>query len=103
MLRFDPRKEGIERWLGSLEAAIMDVVWDAAGAVTVKSVWRPLYDERKLAYTTVMTTMQRLCKKRLLTRERVGLSYHYKSVDADADSFMRRQTVYVVRSLESSS
>jgi predicted transcriptional regulator len=47
------------------------------GQATVKQVHREIVDWRDLAYTTVMTTMERLTEKGVLTREKVGLVYIY--------------------------
>src|SRR5215210_4417015 len=62
--RFNPSQGKAEKILGPLEAAIMDVVWDQ-GTTTVSRVHRALRDSRDVAYTTIMTTMSRLAKKRL--------------------------------------
>jgi predicted transcriptional regulator len=60
--------------LGSLESELMERVWDR-GEFSV----RDLYVEfaARLAYTTVMTTLDRLYKKGLLTRRKVGKAFHY--------------------------
>jgi len=97
ILRYNPRKEGLERWLGSLETTIMDIIWDRGAPCTVKYVFRTLADDR--AYTTIMTTMQRLAEKGILTRKRVGLSYQYTPVDADQWVFIVRQEIAVAESL----
>ncbi|WP_256790098.1 MULTISPECIES: BlaI/MecI/CopY family transcriptional regulator [Frankia] len=62
--------------LGDLEAEIMDRVWSARGPVTVRDVRGLL--ARPLAYTTVMTVMDRLFRKGWLRRERSGRSYRYQ-------------------------
>ncbi|WP_101833314.1 BlaI/MecI/CopY family transcriptional regulator [Frankia canadensis] len=62
--------------LGDLEAEIMDRVWSARGPMAVRDV-RGLLD-RPLAYTTVMTVMDRLFRKGWLARERSGRSYRYQ-------------------------
>ncbi len=46
-------------FLGTLESAIMDVVW-TRGASTVRDVMKALQPQRRLAYTTIMTVMNRL-------------------------------------------
>jgi predicted transcriptional regulator len=46
----------------------MPIVW-RNGQATVKQVHRELLDWRDIAYTTVMTTMERLTEKGVLTRE----------------------------------
>lgn len=62
--------------LGKLEQQIMDVLWTAASAVSVRDVCTLLSD-RPLAYTTIMTTLDRLFRKGLLQRERRSGAYAY--------------------------
>lgn len=64
--------------LGALEAEIMDVLWSAPGPMTVRNVLDSRTGPRPLAYTTVMTVMDRLFHKGALTRERDGRSYRYQ-------------------------
>ncbi|MFI6289934.1 BlaI/MecI/CopY family transcriptional regulator [Nonomuraea sp. NPDC050790] len=55
--------------LGDLERAIMDVLWDSGRPLTVRDVVNAITG-RKLAYTTVMTVMNRLVRKDFIRRER---------------------------------
>ncbi|WP_131767001.1 BlaI/MecI/CopY family transcriptional regulator [Candidatus Protofrankia californiensis] len=64
--------------LGDLEAEVMDQVWAARGPVAVRGVRDALHRTRPLAYTTVMTVMDRLFHKGWLVREHVGRSYQYR-------------------------
>lgn len=68
---------GLGKFLGELELAIMRVVW-ARSPLTVRQVHKALSRTRPLAYTTVMTVMGRLAKKRLLAREKKGRAYLYR-------------------------
>lgn len=54
---------------GALEQAIMDALWDT-DAQTVRSVWTVVSQRRSLAYTTVMTVMNRLTAQGHLRRRR---------------------------------
>ncbi|MEV0002489.1 BlaI/MecI/CopY family transcriptional regulator [Micromonospora sp. NPDC050980] len=67
--------------LGDLERAVMDVLWDSAPAasdgVTVREVADAL-DGRELAYTTVMTVLDRLAGKGMVQREREGRAWRYR-------------------------
>jgi predicted transcriptional regulator len=63
---------------GELENQVLDVVWGATGAVTPRQVHEELSSNRKLAYTTVMTILVRLCKKGLLEREPAGRAFAYR-------------------------
>ena len=58
------------RRLGSLERAIMDQLWDSSGPQTVRQVHRALSARRQLAYSTVMTVLQRLAVKDLVIQVR---------------------------------
>lgn len=62
--------------LGDLEMAVMKEVW-RRGKATVHDVRDALRPKRKLAYTTVMTTMSNLEKKGLLGHDVDGRTYVY--------------------------
>lgn len=62
---------------GDLEAAIMDVVWDAPGPVRVRQVSEELNRDRQLAFNTVQTVMDNLFHKGWLGRSKVGRAYSY--------------------------
>ncbi|MEV0730821.1 MULTISPECIES: BlaI/MecI/CopY family transcriptional regulator [Polymorphospora] len=69
--------------LGDLERAVMDVLWDRGPAadgrvgVSVREVAEALHD-RELAYTTVMTVLDRLAGKGMVEREREGRAWSYR-------------------------
>ncbi|NUS02794.1 MAG: BlaI/MecI/CopY family transcriptional regulator [Nonomuraea sp.] len=63
--------------LGSLERAIMDVVWDAGKAMRVRELLDRLNEQRDLAYTTVQTVAERLVKKGLLVRTPYRNAFRY--------------------------
>ncbi len=44
---------------GGLQRAVIEVVWEL-GEASVRQVWKRLCRQRELAYTTVLTAMQRL-------------------------------------------
>ena len=62
------------RPLGRLEVAVMEVVW-TKGKGRVREVAQNLH--RRLAYTTVMTTLDRLFKKGLLQRSKEEQAFVY--------------------------
>src|SRR5581483_583585 len=76
---FRPDRPGIRKVLGDLEAEIMEVIWGRPAGVgtTVRDVFEPLYERRRIAYTTVMNTMARLAKKNLLRVEKAEPAYVY--------------------------
>src|ERR1700729_3584081 len=58
----------------------MQRIWDHGGTVTVRDLFEELREERNIAYTTVMSTMDNLHRKGWLTRERDGKAYRYTAV-----------------------
>jgi predicted transcriptional regulator len=60
--------------LGPLEQRMLEGLW-SRGSATVRELIELGYDD--LAYTTVMTTLDRLYKKNLLTRESEGRAFRY--------------------------
>ena len=73
---FKSSHEILESRLGALEREVMAVVWKA-GEINVREAGERL--ESPVAYTTVMTTMDRLFKKRLLARRKVGRAFVYSA------------------------
>jgi predicted transcriptional regulator len=74
-----------ESILGPLESEAMRAVWGADGAVSVRELLGELNRGRrpKLAYTTVMTVMNRLVEKGALSRERRGRGFAYEPTAQD--------------------
>ena len=60
--------------LGPLELELMQILW-SRGESSVREVAREL--ERQLAYTTVMTTLDRLYKKGFLSRRMLDRAFLY--------------------------
>jgi predicted transcriptional regulator len=73
------------RRLGELEAVVMDRLWAIEAGATVRDVFEQLEQERRIAYTTVMSTMDNLYKKRFLDREREGRAYRYRTLTSRAE------------------
>jgi predicted transcriptional regulator len=63
--------------LGELERAVMDALWASPTPQTVRQVHAELAETRSLAYTTVMTVLQRLAKKDLVTQIRDDRAHRY--------------------------
>ena len=70
---------------GELEAAVMDRMWSADGPRSVREVMDDLAQDRVLAYTTVMTVMERLYRKGMLTRVESGRAWAYSPAQSRAD------------------
>ncbi len=73
-----------------LEMLCLKAIW-ALGEGNVKDVKEVVGRSRALAYTTIMTVLDRLVRKGKLTRQKVGRAYVY-SVKASRES-MRRAAV----------
>ena len=70
------------RGLGELESTIMDHMWAIKEPASVRDVLVHLQKVRPLAYTTVMTVMDKLHTKGLLKRKPVGRAYVYEAVSS---------------------
>ena len=71
---FKPPEELVRSALGSLERDVLEIVWRNRG-ITVRGVHEQLGAD--IAYTTVMTTLDRLYRKRLLDRTKSGRAFVY--------------------------
>jgi predicted transcriptional regulator len=71
--------------LGSLESEVMAALWDAGDPLTVRDVQDILNRGRtpQLAYTTVLTVLQRLAAKGALARSAHGRGHAYAPAVAD--------------------
>ena len=73
---FKSSQEILENSLGALEREVMTIVWKT-GEVNVRGASEQLASP--VAYTTVMTTMDRLFKKGLLARRKDGRAFLYRA------------------------
>ena len=73
--------------LGPLEMQVMNVVW-SVGRCSVRDVVERL--NSRLAYTTVMTTLDRLFKKGFLEREKSERAFLYSPALSSQDWERRR-------------
>lgn len=71
--------------LGKLERQVLEETW-RLGEVSVRDVYRAF--EEKIAYTTLMTTLDRLFKKNLLERRKDGRAFLYAAA-VSRDAFDR--------------
>ena len=68
--------------LGKLERQVLDETW-RSGEVTVREVYTAFGEN--VAYTTLMTTLDRLYKKRLLQRRKDGRAFLYSPAVSRAE------------------
>ena len=64
--------------LAPLELECLSVLWPM-GEGTVRDIHRALAASRPRAYTTVLTIMDRLEQKGIVTRRKVGKAFHYQA------------------------
>jgi predicted transcriptional regulator len=71
----------LEAILGPLEADVLNAVYSFNRSIRVREVYEKMSEERKIAYTTVMSTMNTLFEKGILDRKVIngkgGLLYVY--------------------------
>jgi len=70
--------------MGELEQAVMDILWNRPGPLSVRGVHELLAQNRDLAYTTVMTVLDRLAKKGLVVRNLDGRAWLYRPANSRA-------------------
>ena len=63
--------------LGPLQLQVMELVWKLA-PTTVPEVHEVLAKSRKIAYTTVLTTMRALERRGMVSRDESGKAYVYE-------------------------
>jgi predicted transcriptional regulator len=69
-------RDPIARELGKSQADVMNVFWKQ-GSATVPELLETLTKKRDIAYTTVLTVVQRLYARGLLEREAEGRAFRY--------------------------
>lgn len=66
--------------MGSLESAVLEVMWSAEQPLKPGHVLERLAIDPPVTYSTVLTILRRLWKKGLVSRERDGKAYRYTPV-----------------------
>lgn len=64
--------------LGELEKKLLKYLWDV-GVSDAKAAHKHFEKKRGGSLNTIQSTLDRLYKKELLTREKVGHAYHYSA------------------------
>jgi predicted transcriptional regulator len=95
-------KQGEKRYmLTDLEMKLMNKIWSAKGEVTVSDVHYVMLAERRIAYTTVKTVMDRLVNKKILSRRDKQGTYHYKAL-VDAKTVADYWRKYILENISGS-
>jgi predicted transcriptional regulator len=80
------RRDDLDKLVGPLEAEVVRAAWAAGEPVSVRQLLDRINRGRsaQLAYTTVMTVMNRLVEKDVLHRRKQGRGYVYEPVAEDS-------------------
>ena len=78
--------------LGKLESELMELIWQR-GEVSVRDLHAELAP--RLAYTTVMTTLDRLFKKGILNRRPINRAFYY-TARASRGDYQHQLTRYLL-------
>jgi predicted transcriptional regulator len=81
--------DAITTLVGPLEWRVLDALWKRAAPATVRDLQPEFQD---IAYTTLMTTMDRLHRKRVLARTKQGRAFLYHPIDSRAAFDSQRAT-----------
>lgn len=95
--QFKLNTKGVARFLGSLEARIMEIIWKSE-AVNVQDVCDKLPKDAN--YKTVMTVMNRLVEKGYLERKKVSRAYIY-TARLNREEFLQSASHQIVKGLVS--
>ena len=71
-----PKPSGLASLFGALELRVLDAVWRRGGEVVVRDLQEEFPGS---AYTTLMTTMDRLYRKGVLERRKIGRAFAYRA------------------------
>jgi predicted transcriptional regulator len=87
--------EGVAKVLGDLEARVLTAVWQFDEPVTARSVHDMVVVDHDVAVLTVVTVLNKLVDKRILTRRKIGGLLHYVAAmpPAEFHDFVSRRMV----------
>ncbi|CAG7644490.1 hypothetical protein PAESOLCIP111_04719 [Paenibacillus solanacearum] len=88
--RFNVYERGLNRFFGPLEARIMNVLWTSS-EIAIKDVQARLERDQAINFNTVMTVMNRLVEKGVLTKRSVGRTSLYRPL-LSKEHFMENQS-----------
>lgn len=85
------------RIFGDLERRVMDIVWESY-PIKVREIYEKIKLKRKIAYTTIMTIMDRLFVKGILKRVKEGKTYLY-SASHNKEDFFEKTSKSIINDL----
>ena len=84
-------------YLGELEMAVLEHLW-SHGEFDAKGVYSALGKMRGISHNTIQSTLERLYKKKLLTRKKISHAYVYQAI-VGRDELMGRMINDVVNTI----
>jgi len=90
--------DGLAKVLGDLEARVMDVVWDLGDPATAREVHDEVARAHDVALLTVVTVLNKLVAKRLLTRRKISDLFHYAPTSS-REEFLTRTSRQMVEGI----
>lgn len=99
LLSFKPGRKGIQQVLGELEAEVMKTLWNKNEGVTGRQIYENMKRKRNLAYTTVLTVIDRLVNKGLIKKQKNNEDTYIFSQAISGEEFKTEITKAVVEGL----
>ncbi|MFC0211525.1 BlaI/MecI/CopY family transcriptional regulator [Paenibacillus chartarius] len=94
---FKFHERGLNRFFGPLEARILDILWEKPEQ-SIKAVQEKLDQEKPINFNTVMTVMNRLVDKGILSRRSAGRSSVYSPTESK-EHFLEKQSKEITHEL----
>lgn len=94
---FKPGNRGMEKIIGKLERAVLEVLW-RRGNLPGREIYTQVCRRKKLAYTTILTVLNRLVKKGIVIRNKVDGIYFFAPA-TKKDEFERRVASLVIKGI----
>lgn len=87
--------EGVAKVLGDLEARLLNVAWQLDVPATARTIHETVIEAHDVALLTVVTVLNKLVEKRILTRRKMGGVLHYAVAIGPAEfhDFVSRRMV----------
>ncbi len=67
-----------------VELEILQVLWEHQPA-TVRTVHEKISEKREVGYTTILTFLQRMTKKKMVKRSKAGKTHFYQAVPKETE------------------
>ncbi|WP_284639531.1 BlaI/MecI/CopY family transcriptional regulator [Paenibacillus silviterrae] len=94
---FKFHERGLNRFFGPLEARILEILWETPGQ-SIKAVQEKLDKEKSINFNTVMTVMNRLVEKGILSKKVSGRTSLYSPTQSK-ELFLEEQSKEITHEL----